>query len=124
MLDKTLKTAADRFAETILNTDVVKSFLAYREAYERDPDINRLRKELSEAVKAFRERQRTGEVNDSDIKRVRALQAALNKHPVVEGCSHAYDLFVDVLRESNAAISELLGMDFAETAAPAHSCCS
>lgn len=109
----------DEFIETLRATSVVGRFAEATRRYEADQEVQA----LMETLRRFQQAQQTGEVLPSELEDVRDAQVRVRNHRVVQEYLAARDAVGAFFQETNLVISEVLGLDFGQTAGPAASSC-
>jgi cell fate (sporulation/competence/biofilm development) regulator YlbF (YheA/YmcA/DUF963 family) len=121
-MEARLQQAADRFL-SILGSNPKVSF--YREANDdffNDSELAALRKRYNENLIIARKKQYDGTLTQEELDTIRALQAQVSNHPITQRFVQARAGVLDVLNECNSVISELLGFNYAQMAAPPANC--
>ncbi|MDZ7291582.1 MAG: YlbF family regulator [candidate division KSB1 bacterium] len=121
-MDIRLKLAAEEFARHLNSSQPVKEFHSAKEIFDHRPEIMQLRQEFTTRAQEFRRKQADHTLTQEDINEMMALQRRLNSHPITARYAEAQQAMVMMLQDCNMAMSEVLGFDFAATAAPAASC--
>ncbi len=122
MIDIRLQLAAEEFIGCVKSSEAVKEFQNAERAFRSDPEITRIRTDYVSLAQEYQKKQSSGGLTQEEINRIRMLQAMLNKHPITVRYAQSRQTMIMMLRDCNAAISEVLGFDFAATAAPASRC--
>ena len=122
MIDNQLKLAAEEFVRNLSSSQAVKEFKSAQTEYQNNPDVKKMREEYVSVAQNFQQKQSNGTLTQEDINVIRQLQTNLNKHPAIIRYAQAQQMMVMMLQDCNSAISEMLGFDFAATAAPTSSC--
>lgn len=111
-----LHEATDRLIHALLGSG---SFLAYQRSLaqlESDSQARSLLERLSMLQVELRGKQGAGRINQADIEELRAVQGKVRVHPAIIEYAQSQQGAVDVLREVNHEISQVLGADFAALA--------
>lgn len=122
MIDIQLKLVAEEFVRYLKSSQPVKEFQMVQGVYQNNPEVKKLREEYISLSQKFQQKQSSGTLTQEDINAIRKIQTSLSRHPVTERYAQAQQTMVTMLQECNDAMSEVLGFDFAATAAPAASC--
>ncbi len=109
----------DEFIAALKSTPTVKRFHEAARRFETDEEVLSLKKRLRQ----FEDTRRNRGISSSQLRDLRDAQAQLRNHPVVREFLASRDEVSELLQRTNVAISEILGIDFGQTAGPAASCC-
>jgi cell fate (sporulation/competence/biofilm development) regulator YlbF (YheA/YmcA/DUF963 family) len=109
----------DEFIEALKATPAVRRFVEASRRFEADQEVQ----SLMGTLQRFHGAQQTGEVLSPGFHDVRDAQARLQNHRVVQEFLAARDAVGAFLKETNRVISEVLGVDFGQTAGPAGGAC-
>lgn len=93
-----------------------EAFIRYQQAQSRlneDHNASDLLRQLSQAQASLRQKQSQGKVAQTDIDELRELQAKVQRNRVIMDYAQSQQEAVNFLREINAEISGLLGINFA-----------
>lgn len=107
------------FIEALKATGAVRRFAEATRRFESDPEVQ----SLMQTLQQFQQAQRTGEVLPVALEVVRNAQERFRKHPVVREFLASRDAVGSLLQETNVEISQVLGIDFGQTAGPAGGSC-
>ncbi len=113
----------DAFLLALRATPVVTRFLNARRRFEDDPEVRGLLDEFQRRANAFKQAQETGNESVDVVRDVRVAQANVQEHPIVREFSDARAAVATLFQQTNEVISEVLGVDFGQTAGPARGCC-
>jgi cell fate (sporulation/competence/biofilm development) regulator YlbF (YheA/YmcA/DUF963 family) len=122
MIDNQLKLAVEEFVRNLSSSQAVKEFQSAQTEYQNNPDVKKMQEEYVSVAQNFQQKQTNGTLTQEDINVIRQLQANLNRHPAIIRYAQTQQMMVMMLQDCNSAISEMLGFDFAATAAPTSSC--
>lgn len=122
MLNEQLKNKINSFVQSLKKRDSYIEYEKWMTANNNDEKLNSLRKEFGKLRKHFIENQNNGNVTQEEINRLRELQSELNSHPIVTKLINSQNDLIPMLQLCNQRISEEIGLDFAQNAAPS-SCC-
>ncbi len=109
----------DEFIESLKATSVVRRFDEASRRFETDQEVQ----SLMGTLRRFQQAQQTGGVLTAELVGVRDAQARLQNHRVVQEFLAARDAVGKFLQETNQAVSEVIGIDFGQTAGPAGGAC-
>lgn len=121
VLSPQLQEATHSLIENLLAS---KAFIHYQQAQSRlneDHNARDLLKQLSQAQASLRQKQSQNKVTQTDIDELRELQAKVQRNRAIMDYAQSQQEAVNFLREINAEISGLLGINFASFAN--HSTC-
>ncbi len=107
------------------NLRASEAFVRYQLAQDSlntDSGARSLLEQLSKTQASLRQKQASGSVTQVELAALRALQEQVHGNRVIMEYAQAQQEAVTFLREINAEISQLLGIDFA-TFAKRSSCC-
>ncbi len=104
-------------------TPTLQRLAAGEQRFRNDPDVRRIREELQRHLATFQQSQQAGTLQEGHVRGVREAQARLQDHPVVAEFLEARQGVSLFLQETNRAISEILGLDFAQAVRPAGGAC-
>ena len=72
---------------------------------------------------AFQRAQQAGDARPGQVREIRTAQARVQAHPRVRELVEAREAVGRFLQETNLVISDVLGVDFGQTAGPAGGAC-
>ena len=121
-MDMQIKLAAEEFVHFVRSSEAMKQFQNAQERYNKDPEVSQLRNEFMSLTRALQQKQYNNALTQEEIGRYRKLQQNLSSHPIAREFAQAQQELVELLQACNTGMSEVLGFDFAATAAPAASC--
>ncbi len=107
------------FIEALKAVGSVRRFAEAKRRFDTDPEVQALMKTLQQ----FQQAQLTGAALAVPLEEVRAAQKRIQEHPVVRELLMARDAVGSFLQETNVAISQVLGVNFGQTAGPAGGSC-
>ncbi len=107
------------FIDALKATAPVRRFVEANERMDSDDDVQSILKTIRE----FQDAQRTGKLIPDLADSVRAAQNRLRRNPVVKEFLAAREGANSFLQETNIEISQILGVNFGQTGAPAGGCC-
>ena len=120
-LSPQLQEATRALIENLLASE---AFIHYQQAQSRlneDHNASDLLRQLSQAQASLRQKQSQGKVAQTDIDELRELQAKVQRNRTIMNYAQSQQEAINFLREINAEISALLGINFATFAN--HSTC-
>lgn len=109
----------EEFVQALKSTPVVLHFNGAARRFKADLEVQ----SLMATLQRFQQAQQNGGVTSAELKDVRDAQMRIRNHPVVQEFLAARDAVGAFLQETNQAISEVLGLDFGQTAGPAGGAC-
>ena len=109
----------EEFVESLKRTPQVRRFNEALRRFEADQEVQ----SLMATLRRFQQEQQNGRLLEQELEDVRNAQLRIGKHGVVREFLAARDAVGDFLKETNTAISEVLGLDFGLTAGPAGGGC-
>jgi len=121
-MEEKLRESALAFVNVLEQNDLVRSFLSAQDAFEKDQEVAELRSRYTEKLQTLQSKQLDGTLTQADVSALRSIQDLLNTHATTVSFIEARASLLETLTGCNAAISDLLGFDFAATAAPAAAC--
>ncbi len=107
------------FIEALKTTPAVRRFVEAARGFQSDQEV----RELMGTLRHFQEAQQGGNVSAADLRSVRDAQTRMRNHRVVQEFFAAQNGVGTLLQATNQAISEILGLDFGQTAGPAGGTC-
>lgn len=106
--------------ESLINNLLAsEAFVHYQNAHARfkaDQEACDLMDQLAKLQARLRQKQVAGEVNQAEIDSLRLLQQRAQRNSVIMDYSQSQEEAVNLLREINSEISQLLGLNFASFA--------
>lgn len=116
----TLSPQLQEAAESLINNLLAsEAFVHYQNAHARfkaDQEACDLMDQLAKLQARLRQKQADGEVNQAEIDSLRLLQQRAQRNSVIMAYSQSQEEAVNLLREINKEISQLLGLNFASFA--------
>lgn len=91
--------------------------------FRADPDIPKILHKLQEHGQAFRRAQETGTLTQEQIRPLREAQAQYREHPAAQELELARTGMAALLREVNAVMGNILGLDIGRIVGPAGGGC-
>jgi cell fate (sporulation/competence/biofilm development) regulator YlbF (YheA/YmcA/DUF963 family) len=122
MLDMNLKLAAKEFIRYLNSSKEVQDFQAAEEKFNNDPEVSELHQRFTQLAQEFQQKQATGSVTQEEINTIKQLQKQINDHPATQKYAQKQQELKFMLQDCNSGISEILGLDFSDTAATS-ACC-
>lgn len=111
--DGRARAAAQALAEALRRSEPISAFWQARAKLAADAEAQELLTRLSDRQRALVLKQQAGEITQAEIDDLRRLQSEAESHPVIGAYVRAVQEAQLFLPAVNAAISELLGFDFA-----------
>lgn len=111
------------FVTALKATPSVQHFVAAQHRFQTDSEVRQIMADLQRKADAFQKAQEDGTLREEQIRDVREAQARFQRHPLVQEFVQARDAAGLFLQETNRVISEILGLDFGQTAGPAGGAC-
>lgn len=121
-MDMTIKLAAEEFARYVRSSQEMRDFQNVRERYTNDPEISKMREDFLSLTRQLQQKQYDNSISQEEINRYKEMQKRMNTHPLSREFAQAQQQLIELLQSCNAGLSEVLGFDFAATAAPAAAC--
>ncbi len=115
--------ASKRLALALKDSPAYERLSRVAERLEENSEANRLFSDYQSAVQQFESKKGWGGQSDEEVSRINALQAELRANEIIAEYIAAQEDLIQLFRETNVAISERLGIDFAKLAIPAKGCC-
>lgn len=115
-LSPELQQATENLIENLLASEAFMSYHQSRGAMNSDAQARSLLERLSTLQAELRRKQNSNTVTQSDVDELRALQKQVQANSVIMAYAQSQQEAVNFLREINAEISQLLGVDFAALA--------
>ena len=116
-----LELALNNLADQIKLTEPVNHYLIAKEQFTHDATAQKIMGDLSTFQKEIRQKQNKNQITPQDLEKLRSLQAKAQENEVINSYSLSQQEAIGKLREINAEISNLLGIDFASLAK--NTCC-
>lgn len=121
VLSPQLQEATQLLIDNLLASEAFAQYQNARRKMDIDNEAHALMDQLSKAQARVRQMQSKGEVNQAEIDSLRLLQQRVLRNPVIMNYAGSQQNAINLLREVNGEISQLLGIDFASFAN--HSTC-
>ena len=120
-LSSQLQEATMSLVEHLLASEAFTHYQSAHSAMDSDQEAHALMNQLGKSQARVRQMQTKGEVNQAEVDSLRLLQQRVMRNSVILDYIGAQNEAVNLLRDVNREISELLGVDFASFAK--HSTC-
>ena len=123
VVPNTLLEATSQLAENLVQSE---QFMRLQEAVRKlqsDKEATSLLAEFSGLQQKIRGQQRSTQISEEDIKRLRELQNAIMANDTIQEKELTEEYAAAFLREVNQEISNMLGVDFASLARRSSGCC-
>lgn len=111
-----LQQATEALIENLLASEAFQAYHQAQQALNADSQAYGLLKRLSRLQSELRRKQSVGAVTQADIEELRAVQRQVQANSVIMNYAQSQQEAVNFLRQVNAEISQLLGVDFAALA--------
>lgn len=121
-MDMTIKLAAEEFVRFIRSSQEMREFQSVRERYNKDPEISKLREEFLSLGRQLQQKQYDNSITQAEIERYKELQKRLSSYHLSREYAQVQQQLIQLLQACNEGLSEVLGFDFAATAAPTAAC--
>ena len=115
-LSPQLQEATRSLIDNLLASEAFVRYQNARACFNADNEAHDLMDQLSKSQARLRQKQANGEVNQAEIDSLRLLQQRVQRNPVIMAYASSQEEAVNFLREINAEISQLLGINFASFA--------
>jgi len=127
MIEKTnipekLNLALNNLAEKIKFSEPVNNYQTALEQFTQDAESQNIMKDLSAVQKVVRQKQGSNQITQQDLQELRSLQTKAQENHVIASYVNSQQEAIAQLREINAEISSLLGVDFASLAKKSGCC--
>ena len=111
-----LELALNNLAERIKFSEPINSYQNAQELFVQDTAAQKIMKELSAFQRDIRQKQYNNQVTQQDLDMLRSQQVKAQENVVINSYAHSQQEAIGQLREINAEISNMLGIDFASLA--------
>jgi cell fate (sporulation/competence/biofilm development) regulator YlbF (YheA/YmcA/DUF963 family) len=118
-----IEAAAAGLGRALAGTDEFREYSEARKAFESDAEVNRLIEDYNRTMQQLHTRSKQGEPPGNLSDELRKLSDQLDSNEIIHRYRVAANAWRDRLRESNDALSKLLGTNFAKNAASDEPCC-
>ncbi len=115
--------ASRRLATAIRESPPFKCHIGAQQHLDENAEAAGILADYQKAVQHLQSLQQWGGAKKEDQQHVEVLQTKLLANEIIVEFLRAQDELVQMLRETNALISERLDVDFARLAKPAKGCC-
>lgn len=122
IIPETLELALNNLAERIKFSEPVNTYQIALERFTKDTEAHKVMEDLSAFQREIRQKQGGNQITQQDLETLRSLQTKARENKVITAYAHSQEEAIGQLREINAEISSLLGIDFASLAKKS-SCC-
>ncbi len=116
-------TASKRLALALKESPAYERLSQVSERLEGNSEAARLLSDYQTAAQDLESKKSWGGQSDEEVSRINALQHELRANEIIADYIGVQEDLVQLFRETNVAISERLGIDFAKLAKPAKGCC-
>ena len=111
-----MQEATQSFIENLLTSEAFIHYQEARKLISEDEEARTLMERLSHAQAIVRQQQASGNVSQAEVDSLRLFQQTALRDAVILDYAQAQQEIVEILREINGEISQLLGIDFASFA--------
>ena len=111
-----MQEATQSFIENLLTSEAFIHYQEARKLISEDEEARTLMERLSHAQAIVRQQQASGNVGQAEVDSLRLFQQTALRNAVILDYAQAQQEIVEILREINGEISQLLGIDFASFA--------
>lgn len=115
-LSPQLQEATKLLVDNLLASEAFTQYQNARSDMDSDKEAHALMDQLGKSQARVRQMQGRGEVNQAEVDSLRLLQQRVLRNPVIMDYVGAQQEAVNLLREINGEISQLLGINFASFA--------
>ena len=116
IIPEVLELALNNLAEKIKFSEPVNNYQIALERFTQDAEAHKIMEDLSAFQKYIRQKQNNNQITQQDLEKLRSLQTKAQENKVITSYAHSQEEAIGQLREINAEISSLFGMDFASLA--------
>jgi cell fate (sporulation/competence/biofilm development) regulator YlbF (YheA/YmcA/DUF963 family) len=117
-----LNLVLNNLAEKVKLSEPVNNYQTALEQFTQDAEAHKIMKDLSAVQKVVRQKQGGNQVTQQDLQELRTLQSKAQENQVISSYANSQQEAIAQLREINAEISSLLGVDFASLAKKSGCC--
>jgi cell fate (sporulation/competence/biofilm development) regulator YlbF (YheA/YmcA/DUF963 family) len=111
-----LQEATTALADSLLASEAFGKYNAAQELLNNDKQAHALLEELSKVQANFRLRQSDGAISQADVATLRGIQDKVRNNEVIMHYAQSQQAMLSFLKEINADINQLLGINFASFA--------
>ncbi len=111
-----LQEATQALIEQLLASEQLVDYQQARARLNEDREAQALLERLSQAQASLRQKQGSGTLDQAELDRLRLLQQRAQRNSVIVEYANSQQEAINLLREINKEISELLGINFASAA--------
>jgi cell fate (sporulation/competence/biofilm development) regulator YlbF (YheA/YmcA/DUF963 family) len=115
-IPENLELTLNNLAERINFSEPVNNYQIALERFTQDMAAHKIMEDLSDLQKDIRQKQNKNQITSQDLEKLRLLQTKAQENEVINSYAHSQQEAIGKLREINAEISNLLGIDFASLA--------
>jgi cell fate (sporulation/competence/biofilm development) regulator YlbF (YheA/YmcA/DUF963 family) len=116
IIPETLEFALNNLAERIKYSEPINNYQNAEDRFTQDAEAHKIMVDLSALQKDIRQKQNNNQITQQDLEMLRSLQAKAQENKVITSYMQTQQEAIGQLREINAEISSLFGMDFASLA--------
>ncbi|GEM_PF-7106990 len=118
-----MQKAIDNFVAELKASEQAGNFYTARKAFETDDTARDLMTRLNTMTYELSRKQQEGKLEDNELQLYRDVQNEFRTNDTVAALEQSENIFTELLKECNAAISEEIRMDFAAQVAPSQCGC-
>jgi cell fate (sporulation/competence/biofilm development) regulator YlbF (YheA/YmcA/DUF963 family) len=111
-----LQEATTALADSLLASEAFGKYHAAQELLNNDKQAHALLEELSKVQANFRLRQSDGAISQADVATLKGIQDKVRNNEVIMHYAQSQQAMLSFLKEINADINQLLGINFASFA--------
>lgn len=115
-MPESLEMALNNLAEKIRFSESVNNYQIALNQFTQDAEAHKIMEDLSAFQREIRQKQSNNQITQQDLEKLRSLQTQAQNNNVITSYAHLQEEAIGQLREINAEISSLFGMDFASLA--------
>jgi cell fate (sporulation/competence/biofilm development) regulator YlbF (YheA/YmcA/DUF963 family) len=116
IIPETLELALNNLAEKIKFSEPINKYQVAEDMFTQDAEAHKIMVDLSAFQRYIRQKQNNNQITEQDLEKLRSLQTKAQENKVIISYMHSQQEAIGQLREINAEISSLFGMDFASLA--------
>jgi cell fate (sporulation/competence/biofilm development) regulator YlbF (YheA/YmcA/DUF963 family) len=113
IISPNMQEATDVFISNLLASEAFVRYHHSQVRLDQDSQAQALLNQLSKDQAELRKKQTDSSLTKEEVDSLRALQTQVRENDVIKGYAEAQQAAVNFMREINAEVSQLLGIDFA-----------
>ncbi len=121
-IPENLELALNNLVEKIRFSESVNNYQIALKQFTQDTAAHKIMEDLSAFQKEIRQKQNNNQITPQDLEKLRSMQTKAQENKVITSYAHYQEEAIGQLREINAEISNLLGIDFASLAKKSNCC--